>query len=184
MSAIAGQAGVSKRTLYSHFTGKDALFSAFFEEQAHESFATIKAISHADGQNARDALFQFAEAVVTLLVTPTCLTLHRIIVCEGIRFPNLVETFWRCGYGRTQSNLSAWLAGRMEAGELCAADPDFAAEKFLSLCQTRIVLRRRFSLPVDDSSKAIRIFASATADDFMRLYGTVEAILTLPPDRA
>ncbi|AHI24915.1 Transcriptional regulator, TetR family [Komagataeibacter xylinus E25] len=109
--------------------------------------------------------------MVTLLVTPACLTLHRIIVGEAIRFPNLAETFWRYGFGRTRANLSEWLVRRMDAGELRSADPDFAAEQFLLLCQARIVIHRRFMLPVDDSPEAIRTFATITANDFMRLYG-------------
>jgi len=172
MSAIAREAGVSKGTLYSYFVSKEALFSTFFEEQTLESFAMLEAISQDDGRRVHDALFQIAEALIALLVTPTCLTLHAIIVGEGPRFPNLAETFWRYGFGRTRSTLAGWLGRRMVAGELRAADPDFAAERFLSLCQTRIVLYRRFALPVDDGPDAIRTFASIAAEDFIRLYGT------------
>jgi hypothetical protein len=39
--------------------------------------------------------------------------------------------------------MAAWIARRIEAGELNVADPHFAAEQFFALTQTRLVLRAR-----------------------------------------
>ncbi|MQR98057.1 TetR/AcrR family transcriptional regulator [Gluconobacter aidae] len=170
MSRIAQMAGVSKGTLYNHFDGKASLFSAFFEEQVRCRLAPIEALSRNDGQSVRVTLVRFAEMTVHLLVSPMALGLYRIIVGEVNKFPHLADTFWRYGFGRTLSNLTEYLTRSVTRGELDIADPGLAAEQFLLMCQVRIIQRRRFGLPVDDSDAAIATFAAFTADSFMKIY--------------
>lgn len=172
MSQIAREAGVSKGTLYNHFDGKASLFSAFFESLSRERFAAVDAVFRADGRDTRDVLTEFAEATITALLDPTCMGLYRIIIGEVEKFPNLADTFWRHGFGRKLAQISDWLARRTLSGELAVPDPDFAAEQLMVLSQARIIHRRRFILPVDDSPEAIRRLAAVTADCFLRIYGS------------
>ncbi|GBR48917.1 TetR/AcrR family transcriptional regulator [Gluconobacter roseus] len=170
MSQIAQMAGVSKGTLYNHFNGKASLFSAFFEEQARSRLAPIEALSRSDGQSVRVTLVRFAEMTVHLLVSPMALGLYRIIVGEVDKFPNLADTFWRYGFDRTLGNLTEYLTRSVARGELEIADPRLSAEQFMLMCQARIIQRRRFGLPVDDSDAAIAEFAAFTADSFLKIY--------------
>ncbi|MBS1102461.1 TetR/AcrR family transcriptional regulator [Gluconobacter sp. Dm-62] len=170
MSQIAQMAGVSKGTLYNHFDGKASLFSAFFEEQARCRLAPIEALSRSDGQSVRVTLVRFAEMTVHLLVSPMALGLYRIIVGEVDKFPNLADTFWRYGFDRTLGNLTEYLTRSVARGELEIADPRLSAEQFMLMCQARIIQRRRFGLPVDDSDAAIAEFAAFTADSFLKIY--------------
>lgn len=170
MSQIAQMAGVSKGTLYNHFDGKASLFSAFFEEQARCRLAPIEALSRSDGQSVRVTLIRFADMTVHLLVSPMALGLYRIIVSEVDKFPNLADTFWRYGFDRTLGNLTEYLTRSVARGELDIAEPRLSAEQFMLMCQARIVQRRRFGLPVDDSDAAIAEFAAFTADSFLKIY--------------
>ncbi|MFT8762411.1 MAG: TetR/AcrR family transcriptional regulator [Gluconobacter potus] len=170
MSRIAQMAGVSKGTLYNHFDGKASLFSAFFEEQARCRLAPIEALSRNDEQSVRLTLIRFAEMAVHMLISPMALGLYRIIVGEVEKFPNLADTFWRYGFDRKLSNLTEYLTRIVARGELDIADPRLSAEQFMLMCQARIVQRRRFGLPVDDSDAAIAEFAAFTADSFLKIY--------------
>ncbi|KXV63219.1 TetR/AcrR family transcriptional regulator [Gluconobacter oxydans] len=170
MSRIAQMAGVSKGTLYNHFEGKASLFSAFFEEQARCRLAPIVALSRSDGQSVRLTLVRFADMTIHLLISPMALGLYRIIIGEVEKFPNLADTFWRYGFDRTLGNLTEFLTRSVARGELDIADPALSAEQFLLMCQTRIVQRRRFRLPVDDSDAAIAELAGFIADSFLKIY--------------
>lgn len=170
MSRIAQMAGVSKGTLYNHFDGKASLFSAFFEEQARCRLAPIVALSRSDGQSVRLTLVRFADMTIHLLISPMALGLYRIIIGEVEKFPNLADTFWRYGFDRTLGNLTEFLTRSVARGELDIADPALSAEQFLLMCQTRIVQRRRFRLPVDDSDAAIAELAGFIADSFLKIY--------------
>ncbi|AQS91487.1 TetR/AcrR family transcriptional regulator [Gluconobacter albidus] len=170
MSRIAQMAGVSKGTLYNHFDGKASLFSAFFEEQVRCRLSPIETLARSNEQSVRVTLTRFAEMTVHLLISPVALGLYRIIVSEVDKFPHLADTFWRYGFGRTLSNLTEYLARSETQGELDIADPSLSAEQFLLMCQARIIQRRRFGLPVDDSDAAIAEFAAFTADSFLKIY--------------
>ncbi|QDH17069.1 TetR/AcrR family transcriptional regulator [Swingsia samuiensis] len=170
MSQIAREAGVSKGTLYNHFDGKASLFSAFFEEQTTTKLATIDALAKENNKSIQENISQFVAAIIHLMISPISQALYRILISEVTQFPNLADTFWRYGYTRTLNTLSEWLSKKHHNGDLFVPDPSFAAEQLLMLCQARIVHRKRFMLPVDDSQKAINQLISLTTDAFMKIY--------------
>jgi TetR/AcrR family transcriptional regulator, mexJK operon transcriptional repressor len=171
MSQVAREAGVSKGTLYNYFDCKAQLFSALIEAVAETKLRNVYERIHSDDLDCATTLQRVAEAMIRTLLQPDSMMLYRIIVAEARKFPLLADIFWQRAFGVSISTLADWIANRAARGELVVDDPVFAAEQFFMLCQTRIVQRHRFELPVDKSDAAIKTVARITSDSFMKLNG-------------
>ncbi|AOX20782.1 TetR/AcrR family transcriptional regulator [Kozakia baliensis] len=171
MSQIAQRAKVSKGTLYNHFENKADLFGALVEELSRCKLSTLfQRVDSMEG-DCKEVLSDIAERFIRMLLSPSGLRLYRIIVSEAPHFPNLADVFWQHGFGRTLNIIKKCLDYWVEHGDLAIDDSVFAAEQFSALCQTRLVHRRRFELPVDCSDDQIRFIAQSVGTAFMKLYG-------------
>ncbi|WP_336946983.1 TetR/AcrR family transcriptional regulator [Asaia sp. BMEF1] len=171
MSQIACRAKVSKGTLYNHFENKAALFGAVIEDLSRSKFAPVLCQSDLSAVTCSEAFSQLAERFIRILLQPGPLRLYRIIVSEAPHFPDLADTFWRYGFGRTLNTLTQWVEYWIERKAIRADDPVFAAEQFMALCQTRLVQRKRFELPIDTSDEQIRFVAGRVGQAFVAIYG-------------
>lgn len=172
MSQIACRAGVSKGTLYNHFENKADLFGAVIEDLSRGKLAPAICQSYLTTMSCEAAFTQLAERFITVLLEPGPLRLYRIIVAEAPHFPDLADTFWRHGFGRTLNTVTQWVEHWIEKGAIATDDPLFAAEQFMALCQTRLVQRKRFELPIDCSEEQIHSVAGRIGRAFMAIYGT------------
>lgn len=170
MSQIARKAGVSKGTLYNHFVSKDDLFHALITRLCSGKIASMFQVFEKEEAECLPGLIQVAEALIKILVSPPALNMHRIIIAEAPKFPELANAFWQAGPDTLRRHLSKWLTQWHDAGVLHIADPVFATDQFLALCQTRIVIFRRFEMPVDTSDAAIREIAVITGEAFYKIY--------------
>ena len=102
MDGIAKLAGVSKQTLYSHFGGKEQLFSAAIECKCEE-YQLDSSLSNTDN-NYRDSLQEFCEQLARLLVSPEALQVFRVCVAEADR-TEVGNLFWQAGPERIRNQL-------------------------------------------------------------------------------
>jgi TetR/AcrR family transcriptional repressor of mexJK operon len=136
MEKIAARAGVAKQTLYNNFPSKDTLFGDVIR------FATRDVplpLDTADG-DVRGPLLKFAIAFRRLILSREGLGLHRIIVSEAPRFPELAKAFNKMGPEKVHNALVSFLEQAMERGLLRRDDPDFAADV---LCNLLLIDRNR-----------------------------------------
>ena len=84
---------------------------------------------------------------------PEILELHRIVMGEAGRFPELGTLFFERGPKRGKAKLAAFLTAAMADGRVKRGDPLIAARQFASLCQAGLHQDRLWGLP------AIPIFA-------------------------
>ncbi|GBQ62303.1 TetR family transcriptional regulator [Ameyamaea chiangmaiensis NBRC 103196] len=171
MSQIAREAGVSKGTLYNYFESKAVLFIATIELVSCSRLSALYDAIVANTHDPRGALTRFARSYVGVTMTDVTMALHRIVVAEGAMFPQLAETFWTNGPEKAISHLATWLELKTEQGFFTIDDPKLAAEQFIALCQTRIITRRRFNLPVDETPADIDRIANAAVSVFFKSYG-------------
>jgi len=131
MDAVAANAGVSKRTLYTRFDSKEALFQAVVEE-AMMRISVSAALDYAPSLSLHLQLKRYANASVKLLRDPKHLNLFRVIVGEHMLNPALVEpglgNYWKREYG-----FAAWIKDAIADKRLVAADPVRASHLFASL---------------------------------------------------
>ena len=169
MAAITAEAGVSKGTVYHHFSGKAELFGAYVAEQCTHNLEPWfdKAGSSRD---ARAALRDLGLRVVRLLLSPAALVIDRVVMSEASRFPELARAFYDAGPARGLAALARWLADQAREGRLAVDDPEFAAEQFFSLCQHPAILRRKLGLaPTMGEAEMARVVDAAVAM-FLRAY--------------
>jgi AcrR family transcriptional regulator len=133
IESIADRAGVSKRTFYSRFTDKPALMSAvvarIIDTQRPPADAPLIA-----GETLDAMLRHLAALILRAALTPQLLALHRLIVAESQRFPDLAKAVARAG-GRAEAIavISELLLHHAGAAALTKASANFAAEQFLQL---------------------------------------------------
>jgi AcrR family transcriptional regulator len=126
LEAVAAAAGVSKRTLYARFAGKAALFQVVVARLVARWLPEFDAgLEQAQGLEA--TLLAAARIILATALMPEALALHRLIVAEIGRFPELGRVLHEAGAGIGHQRLAEVLA---RAG---VADPVWAAEQFMTL---------------------------------------------------
>jgi len=132
MDAVAAEAGVSKLTVYSHFTDKETLFSsavvARCEEQLPELFFDVSSDLSVEA-----VLLKIGRGFQTLINSPESLELHRLMVALGTQDPKLSQIFFEAGPQRVMQEMERFLTQIHNAGKLHFDSPGTAAEHFLCL---------------------------------------------------
>jgi len=132
MDALAAEAGVSKRTVYSHFANKEALFGAIMVGLCTETGCTHPNTLSPDAPP-EEALKAFARDMVGLEQTPEERDVFRVVLAEGIQFKELGEAFWSSGPEPAKQILSAYLTEQVKRGVLNIEDPMVAAMQFIGM---------------------------------------------------
>jgi AcrR family transcriptional regulator len=135
IETIAARAGVAKRTLYARWRDKPALFRAVLERLMARWLASpAPAASHADDLEA--TLMQTGRHILAVALEPDALALHRLMIAESGRFPELIEMVRQAGAAAGMGRIVALLQAEMAAGRLVPGDKVVAAEQFLHLVLT------------------------------------------------
>src|SRR5690606_9441893 len=96
---IAACAGVSKRTIYKHFEGKEALFGLIIVQTSEQLKLTLDT-SLQKGRDPRETLTELARDYLKLILSPQALDIYRLVISESARFPDLAKEIGRASVGR------------------------------------------------------------------------------------
>jgi len=125
MNAVARAAGMSKRTLYTLYDGRDALIEAWVRHMrtylVRPLSAEARALPLADRLHVllkREAQFCLADRRLAVL---------RAMIAEAPRNPDLARTFYREGAVAAKQMVAEELSRAVDAAELVVADVDTAA---------------------------------------------------------
>jgi len=133
IEAIARAAGISKRTFYARFPDKAALLGAVVH-QIIERLRPADVMPLFEGDDIEALLCRLGGIILHASVAPTALALHRLVVAEAVRFPELAAAV--AGEG-SRAEAIAGIAGILKraviAGKLRVVDTEFAAEQFMEL---------------------------------------------------
>jgi AcrR family transcriptional regulator len=169
MSAIAARLGGSKGTLYNYFKSKDELFAAMMQRQCGELQETLFDVSHVSG-DPRARLHHYGRSFLELLMTPDALAIHRLVVAESERFPELGRAFYESGPRLVMERIGAYLGELMDRGVLRRADTSIAATHFKDLAMSGVYNMRMWGISTDLSPQAIDEQIDCAVDTFMRAY--------------
>ncbi|WP_175924181.1 TetR/AcrR family transcriptional regulator [Burkholderia latens] len=127
MDRIAARADVSKRTVYNHFPGKEALFAAILHQLWDATLTTGTPAYRADVP-LRDQLLALLDRKLRLLNDEAFLALARVAIGAAIHSPerarDMVERM-----GEREEDVTVWIRAAAMAGRLSAPDPVFAAHQ-------------------------------------------------------
>ncbi len=170
MSRIARGAGVSKGTLYNYFDDKATLFAAFVGEECRRNLSHVFEGTEPDGEPA-PTLRAIGLRMLRMMLADEALSIYRVVLSEAAKFPALAHAFFDAGPAPALRYLAEWIAAQNAKGRLRAPDPDFAAEQFFALCQTRLSLRRRLRLAETQDEAEIAQVVDAAVAMFLARYG-------------
>lgn len=174
MDAIAREAGVSKATVYAHFSGKEELFGAVIGGECEHYLAEFSA-GELDPGEVRASLTTVGRRFLGLLLSRDAIALHRIILGEVSRFPALGEVFWHAGPERNLAQIEAFLRAAAAVGSLSIADAHLAAEQFVGLVRGETQLRHLLRLETGADQSQIEALVDAAVDTFLRAFAPHDA---------
>lgn len=142
MDAIAAEAGVSKRTVYSHFKNKESLFAAIMGDMCR-----IIGGSSPDEPIPDEEPEQVLKAVglhiLHSVLEPEALDVFRVVLAENANFPELGKAFWNAGPEVMKDYLAGYLSELDKRGVLSVPNADLAAFQFMGMikwpCHIRLL---------------------------------------------
>jgi AcrR family transcriptional regulator len=173
MSEIAAKLGGSKGTLYNYFRSKEELFSAFITEAcqggAAAFFDPLPPIG--EGRSVRESLIELGFSLLSFLQTEQLIAVHRVIIAEVGRFPEIGRMFYEAGPRRGELRFAEYFKAAMEAGRLPASDPMVAGQRLKDLVLSDVYLRVLWGVLQRPSEAALREHVVRSVDVFLRAFG-------------
>jgi TetR/AcrR family transcriptional repressor of mexJK operon len=173
MDAIARAADVSKATLYAHFESKDRLFATIVQVACVEHITPADEVPDreilGEAPDAETALTAIGGRILRFFLRELSLAIHRLVIAESVRFPELGRAFYDNGPVAGRERLAAWM---VRQADLTVPEPEMAAEQFLGLLRSGLYLRATLGLAPDSSEADIDAVVTAAVGTFMRAFGT------------
>ncbi|MFJ4442113.1 TetR/AcrR family transcriptional regulator [Pseudomonas sp. NPDC089422] len=132
MDAVAAAAGVSKLTVYSHFTDKQTLFGSAVMATCQNQLPDL-IFEYPEGAAVEEVLLNIGRSFQALISSDEAVKLSRLIMALGSQDPGFGEYFYEAGPKRVLMGMEALLRGIDERGMLRIANPLQAAEHFFCL---------------------------------------------------
>jgi len=135
IEAVAKRARMSKRTVYSRFRDKAELFGAVVHRLVEQLRPPNTAPEQFfEGANLEAIPHRLPPLILRAALSPSALALHRVIVAEAARFPDLAAALNQEGTRRQAIlRIAALLEAETRAGRLAVTNAEFAAEQFLHM---------------------------------------------------
>lgn len=132
MDAVAAAAGVSKLTVYSHFTDKQTLFGAAVMATCQNQLPDLM-FEYPEGVAVEDVLLNIARGFQALISSDEAVKLSRLIFALGSQDPGFGQYFYEAGPKRVMAGMAALLHCVDQRGLLRIDNPLRAAEHFFCL---------------------------------------------------
>lgn len=97
MDVIADEAGVSKMTLYRHFSDKSSLFVECMNERCRAMLLPERYLEAKTIEEARASLVDYGHVVFELITQEEILLLYRIFIGQVSQFKELAVLFYNTG---------------------------------------------------------------------------------------
>ncbi|WP_114393384.1 TetR/AcrR family transcriptional regulator [Oleisolibacter albus] len=180
MDSVAERAGVSKQTIYKHFSAKEQLFQAIIRSHCDRVLEPL--LAGREVRPPREALQILGVRFLELMQMPDYGRLLRTLAAAFPQFPALGELFYEAGPRRSRAALVAYLAEMDRHGLLHLPDPALAAEQFMGMVGGSIQLGALLGTgrPLSDTERQDR--AAAAVAVFMAAYAPLP--LAGPPSAA
>jgi AcrR family transcriptional regulator len=132
IEAVAGRAGISKRTFYHRFDDKAALFAAVVH-RIIEQIRPPPEVPLLEGATLQEILLRLAGLILRAALSAQAIALHRLVTAESVRFPNLVRAVYDEGAQEATVLIGDLLARELRDPRLTAELRSFAAAQFLHM---------------------------------------------------
>lgn len=168
MSELANRIGGSKGTLWAYFPSKELLFEAAVVEAVIVLKNDIEENLVASG-DLGESLHRLADIFITKLTTKSTISLHRLIVSEGVRFPELGRIFYDHAFHPIHTRLTEFFDAEMKGGKMRECNPEQAAFELICLLQ-RPQQFLLWNLPAIMAENDRSAYVHASINMFLRSY--------------
>jgi TetR/AcrR family transcriptional repressor of mexJK operon len=163
LEAIARDARVSLRTIYSQFGGKAGLFGAVIR-RCSDQFVTSLNEEHVLASSPKDALISFGKQFLFSISRPDVVRIRAILIGESQRFPDLATQFYEQGPQRTLNCLAQFFSRQQQIADI---DSYFLAEQFLSALRSERILKLQLGLEPTPDEAQIDAWVRQSVDLFL-----------------
>lgn len=163
MDAVAREARVSMRTIYSHFGNKAGLFGAVIRRCSDQFVDSLQ-----EQGEPREALLAFARQFIIRVTQPDAVRIRTILIGESLRFPELAAQFYEQGPQRTLDRLSQYFSKQQQSGYFRDIDPYRLADYFLSSLKNEYFQKLQLGMVPVPSEAEIEDWAQSTVDLFLQ----------------
>jgi len=170
MEAVAMEAGVSKQTVYSHFSDKETLFEAIVMTISDQMVMGLSEPEMA-GQSLQSRLSSVGVAFLSVILGPNVVNMTHTLPAALRGNKELAARFYNAGPGRTKAALAKMISSAASLGELDVDSPEQAAEDLLSLWAGNLPAEVAFGMVGNVSAEAIERRTQRGIEVFLRAYG-------------
>lgn len=169
MDRIAARAKVSKRTVYNHFDGKEALFQAILEVMAEQVNAALE-VAYDPARPIEPQLVELGRAEGRLLTSAPFMRLARMAFGETVRDPALAKEMTE----RMEkiSVFRDFFKAAHAAGAITASDPELASAQFTGLIKSQAFWPAVFTGQEVGNEEMEKIIQTSV-EMFLRSYASV-----------
>ena len=174
MEDIAVRAGVSKQTVYKHFTDKQNLFAEIVLSTTDDMDALVGLIADrlTETSDLSKDLEYLAESFLTAFMQPRVLRLRRLVISSADRFPEIATAWYEKGFERALGALSKSFRALADRQLLDVDDAATAAEHFVGMLFWIPINKAMFTGDDDyAASHELAPLAQAATMAFLRAYG-------------
>jgi TetR/AcrR family transcriptional repressor of mexJK operon len=170
MDAVASRANVSKATIYAHFDNKRALFEAMIASRCEAAFKGLQV--SASYSDAHQALYELGVHFIRLIMDPEAVALHRVILGESPRLPEVGEAFYTVGPTRARQRLMELYRDLTSRGLLSMPEEDMPlmTSLFVGMLKSDMHMRAILGQPADPNI-TIEQIAEGAASLIIARYG-------------
>jgi TetR/AcrR family transcriptional repressor of mexJK operon len=169
MDAVAAEAGVSKLTVYNHFTDKEKLFREAVVFVA-EKYLPHEVFEPDPDDSIRDQLLGIGRALSALVHSPESQAVHRMMAADARLSGELGPAFYEAGPRRVLDRFNEFLRVAIAAGQLAIPDTARAAEHFVVLLKGEAMNRLLWGCPGYGTHADSDAHVASVVDLFLRAY--------------
>ncbi|MDE1991741.1 MAG: TetR/AcrR family transcriptional regulator [Rhizobiaceae bacterium] len=174
MEEIATRAGVSKQTVYKHFSDKETLFGEVVLSTATQANDIVESVTTllSESNFINGGLQQLARRLMAILMNDEILKLRRLIIANADRMPQLGRSWYEKGFERMMASMASCFQKLTSRGLLQTADPDLAASHFFGMLLWIPMNEAMFTGNSNRRSQAeLERHADVTVEVFLVTYG-------------
>jgi AcrR family transcriptional regulator len=167
VDGLIARVGGSRRNVYDHFGGKEGLFVEAVAALCEELSRPLHELQ-IQGSDPQRCLTVFGQKLLEIVLQPRTIALHRLMIAEGRRFPDLAQSIWRAGHTNAQRILAKCIR-EGQAADLLRNDieAEDLASDFINLTITSIQLKALVGLEQEIGVAEIENATSAAVAMFL-----------------